>query len=109
LTNARGETTTWSYDDRDRVGRGPDPLSRQESFTYDLDRLLTSSTDRKTQVTTATHDALHRRTFIGFDTTGALPSYASTITTTYDTGDRATEIVIPAPGPSRAPTICPTD
>jgi RHS repeat-associated protein len=93
LTDARGKTTTWTYDDMDRVATRTDPLTRQESFTYDLDGLLTSSTDRKAQVTTVTHDALHRRTFIGFDTTGAPPSYASTITTTYDAGDRATEIV----------------
>jgi hypothetical protein len=39
------------------------------------------------------HDALNRQTFVGFGTTGAPPTYASTITTTYDAGDRATEIV----------------
>ena len=77
----------------DRVETRTDPLTRQESFTYDLDGLLTSSTDRKAQVATVTHDALHRRTFIGFDTTGAPPAYASTVTTTYDAGDRVTEIV----------------
>jgi RHS repeat-associated protein len=93
LTDARGKTTTWTYDDMDRVETRTDPLTRQESFTYDLDGLLTSSTDRKAQVTTVTHDALHRRTFTGFDTTGTPASYASTITTTYDAGDRATEIV----------------
>jgi RHS repeat-associated protein len=36
---------------------------------------------------------LDRQTFVGFGTTGAPPSYASTIETTYDAGDRATEIV----------------
>jgi YD repeat-containing protein len=44
-------------------------------------------------VTTYQYDALDRQTFVGFGTTGAPPSYASTIETTYDAGDRATEIV----------------
>jgi RHS repeat-associated protein len=93
LTNARGKTTTWSYDNMDRVETRTDPLNRQESLDYDLDGLPTTVTDRKGQVTTIVNDALHRRTFTGFDTTGAPATYESTITTTYDAGDRATEIV----------------
>jgi RHS repeat-associated protein len=93
LADARGKTTTWTYDAMDRVATRTDPLTRQESFAYDLDGLLTTSTDRKSQITTVTHDALHRRTFTGFGTTGAPPTYESTVTTTYDAGDRATDIV----------------
>jgi RHS repeat-associated protein len=93
LTDARGKTTTWTYDEMDRVETRTDPLSRTESFVYDLQGNLTSWTDRKGQVTTYQHDALDRQTFVGYGTTGAPPSYASTITTTYDAGDRATEIV----------------
>jgi RHS repeat-associated protein len=93
LTDARSKTTTWTYDNMDRVATRTDPLTRQESFAYDLDGELTSWTDRKSQVTTYTVDALHRQTFVGFGTTGTPPTYASTITTTYDAGDRATQIV----------------
>jgi YD repeat-containing protein len=34
-----------------------------------------------------------RQTFVGFGTTGTPPTYVTTITTTYDAGDRATAIV----------------
>ena len=93
LTDARSKTTTWTYDSMDRVDTRTDPLSRDETFAYDLVGNLTSWTDRKGQVTTYTYDALNRRTFTGFGTTGAPPTYASTIATTYDAGDRATDIV----------------
>lgn len=91
LTDARGKTTTWTYDDMDRVETRTDPLSRTESFAYDLNGNLTSWTDRTGQVTTYAYDALDRPTFAGFGTTAG-PSYANTITTTYDAADRATEI-----------------
>ncbi len=41
LTDARGKTTTWTYDDMDRVATRTDPLSRDESFEYDLNGNLT--------------------------------------------------------------------
>ncbi len=93
LTDARGKTTTWTYDSMDRVATRTDPLSRDESFEYDLHGNLVKWTDRKGQVATYQYDALDRQTFVGFETTGAPPTYASTVTTTYDAGDRATEIV----------------
>jgi YD repeat-containing protein len=93
LTDARSKTTTWTYDDMDRVETRTDPLSRTETFVYDLNGNLTSWTDRKGQVTTYQYDALDRQTFVGFGTTGNPATYASTITTTYDAGDRATDIV----------------
>ncbi len=93
LTDARAKTTTWTYDDMDRVETRTDPPTRTESFAYDLNGNLTTWTDRKGQVTTYEYDALDRQTFLGFGTTGTPPTYASTITTTYDAGDRATEIV----------------
>ena len=92
LTDARNKTTTWTYDDMDRVETRTDPLNRAESFVYDLMGDLTSWTDRKAQVTTYQYDALGRQTFVGFETTAG-PMYASTIATTYDAGDRATDIV----------------
>jgi RHS repeat-associated protein len=93
LTDARNKTTTWTYNNMDRVETRTDPLSRDESFAYDLLGNLTSWTDRKGQLTTYQYDDLNRQTFIGFGTTGAPPSYSSTITTTFDAGDRPTEIV----------------
>jgi RHS repeat-associated protein len=93
LTDARGKTTTWTYDNMDRVATRTDPLTRAESFAYDPNGNLTSWTDRKGQVTTYTYDALDRQLVIGFGTTGTPPAYASTVTTTYDAGNRATQIV----------------
>jgi RHS repeat-associated protein len=93
LTDARSKTTTWTYDSMDRVATRTDPLTRAESFSYDLNGNLSTWTDRKGQVTNYQYDALDRQTFVGFGTTGAPPTYASTIATTYDAGDRATAIV----------------
>jgi RHS repeat-associated protein len=93
LTDARNKTTTWTYDDMDRVETRTDPLSRDESFAHDLNGNVTTWTDRKGQVTTYQYDALDRQTFVGFGTTGSPPTYASSVTTTYDAGDRATDIV----------------
>jgi RHS repeat-associated protein len=77
----------------DRVETRTDPLSRDESFAYDLMGNLVTWTDRKGQITTYQYDGLDRQTFVGFGTTGSPPSYASTISTTYDAGDRPTDIV----------------
>ena len=77
----------------DRVATRTDPLTRQESFTYDLNGNPLTWTDRKGQIITYAHDALDRLTFVGFDATGAPPTYESSVTTTYDAGNRATQIV----------------
>jgi RHS repeat-associated protein len=98
LTDARSKTTTWTYDDMDRVETRTDPLSRDESFVYDLMGNLVTWTDRKGQVTKHEYDALNRRVLIGFGATGSPPTYDSTITTTYDAGDRPTDIVDSAAG-----------
>ena len=98
LTDARSKTTTWTYDDMDRVATRTDPLSRDESYAYDLNGNLTTTTDRKGQVTNYQYDALDRKTFVGFGTTGAPPTYASTITTTYDAGNRVIHIADSAAG-----------
>lgn len=93
LTDARNKTTTWTYDDMDRVATRTDPLTRSESFGYDLNGNLVRWTDRKNQVTTYQYDALDRQTFVGFGTTGTPPVYVSTVSTTYDAGNRATDVV----------------
>jgi RHS repeat-associated protein len=93
LTDARTKATTWTYDDMDRVATRTDPLLRSESFTYNENAAIKNWTDGKGQVTTYAYDALDRRTLRGFGTTGTPAIYASTITMTYDDGDRATAIV----------------
>jgi RHS repeat-associated protein len=93
LTDARNKTTTWAYNSMDRIATRTDPLSRQESFTYDVNGNLVTWTDRKGQITSYTYDALDRPSVVGFGTTGTPPTYASTITTTYDGGDRLTQVV----------------
>jgi RHS repeat-associated protein len=93
LTDARGKTTTWTHNNMDQVATRTDPLTRQETFTYDLNGNLKTWTDRKGKVTTYIYDALDRPTFVGFDTTGNPPTYASTITTSYDAGNRAIQTV----------------
>src|SRR5207249_4470716 len=70
-----------------------DPLLNSESLQYDGNGNLTQFTDRKGQVTTFGYDALNRRTFVGFGTQQPGPAYQSTITTTYDGGNRPTQIV----------------
>ena len=51
--------------------------------------------DRRGVVTRYQYDALYRLTFIGFGATGdpANPSYQSSITFTYDTVGRLTQVV----------------
>lgn len=93
LTDARGKTTTWTYNNMDYIATRTDPLTRQETFTYDLNGNLTAWTDRKSKVMSYNYDELNRPTFVGFDTTGTPPSYASMITATYDAGDRTTQVV----------------
>jgi RHS repeat-associated protein len=93
FADARGKTTTWTYDNMDRPATRTDPLSRSESVVYDERGNLVTWTDRKGQTTTYHYDAFDRRTFVGFGTTGAPPTYASTIATSYVAGDRATALV----------------
>jgi len=93
LTDARNKTTTWTYNSMDRVQTRTDPLTRQESFAYDLNGNLTSWTDRKNLVTTYTYDPFDRQTFVGFGTTGTPPTYQSSISYTYDGGNRLTQVV----------------
>jgi RHS repeat-associated protein len=95
LTDARSSVTTYTYDSMDRVETRTDPLLRQDTFEYDLMGNLTRWTDRKGQVTTYEYDALDREILVGFGTAGQPPNqtYQSTIATTWDDGDRPTQIV----------------
>jgi RHS repeat-associated protein len=84
----------------DRVQTRIDPLLRQESYSYDLNGNLVSSTDRKSQVTSLTHDPLNRLKLVGYNTvtSGGVTSYESTTGYTYDAGNRMTQAVDTAGG-----------
>jgi hypothetical protein len=61
--------------------------NRQEIFAYDLNGNLASLTDRRGKVTTLQYDGLNRNTFAGYGTTVG-PAYESTISYSYDGGNR---------------------
>jgi len=92
--------TTWIYDNMDRVNTRTDALLRQETYNYDQNGNLVSIKDRKGQVTSFTYDPLNRLTLVGFNTVinGDVTSYESTISYTYDAGNRMTQAVDSAGG-----------
>ena len=94
VTDGRGNVTTYGYDEMDRITSRQDALLNTESLAYDPNSNLVTFTDRKGQVTSYQYDGLNRRTFAGFGTTGSggTPSYSSSITYTYDAGNRITRI-----------------
>jgi RHS repeat-associated protein len=81
-----GQTTQYSYDVMDRLAGRTDALLRQQTYQYDLNGNLTQATDRSGKVTKYQYDSLNRRTFVGFAANGA--TFESTISTTYDGGNR---------------------
>jgi len=94
LTDALGttHTTTYTYDNMDRLATRKDPLGNSESYQYDLDGNLFQFTDRRGKIATFKYDAVNRRIFAGFGTTAG-PPYESTITYSYDAGDRLIQAV----------------
>ncbi len=62
VTDARGSTTTHTYDTMNRLETRTDPLSRTEHYAYDSSGNLQTVTDRKNQVTIHTYDGNNRRT-----------------------------------------------
>lgn len=95
LTDARSNATTFTYDSMDRLATRRDPLLREESYAYDAAGNLTLFTDRKGQKSRFAYDPLDRRSLAGFGTAGTPPNetYTSTITYSYDGGDRLTQAV----------------
>jgi YD repeat-containing protein len=100
LTDSLNHATSWTYDTMDRPLTRTDPLLRQESYVYDLNGNLASSTDRKGQVTSVTYDPLNRVSLVGYNTqvNGGNTTYESTISYTYDAGNRMTQAVDTAGG-----------
>jgi RHS repeat-associated protein len=100
LSDALTHATTYTYDSMDRLATRKDALLHQESYAYDGNGNLSLFTDRKSQKTRFKYDALNRSTFIGFGAAGTPPNetYTSSITNTYDGGDRLRTAVDSANG-----------
>jgi RHS repeat-associated protein len=84
--------TVYAYDNFDHLQTRTDPLSRQETYVVDQLGNLTSFTDRRGKVATYQYDGINRPTFAGFGTLPG-PSYESSVSYTYDGGDRVSKIV----------------
>ncbi|MES2353171.1 MAG: RHS repeat-associated core domain-containing protein [Pseudomonadota bacterium] len=94
FTDPRGGKTQWTYEVLNRVQTRIDPLLKTENYHYDLAGNLDRYTDRKGQVTGFTYDFLNRPTQVGFGATTANPTaYTSTVTYTWDAGNRVRVIV----------------
>ncbi len=102
VKDARNNLTTYTYDNLNRVTSRTDPLQRVETYEYDAFGSLKKSTDRRGKVTSYVYDNLYRLTFVGFGTTGdpGNPSYESSITYTYNTAGRLTQVVDSVSGSS---------
>lgn len=91
VTDANGRVTSYSYDDMDHRISRTDPLNHPETYSYDLSGNLVSHTDRNGNLTKYQYDGLNRPTFAGFGYNGS--TYQSTVSYTWDGGDRITQAV----------------
>lgn len=91
VTDANQHTTTFTYNDMDLVQTRQDPLQNSSSSQYDLNDNLIQFTDRKGQVTTVSYDGIDRPTFVGYGTEAG-PTYQSTVSYTWDAGNRLTSL-----------------
>ncbi|MBI4000843.1 MAG: RHS repeat-associated core domain-containing protein, partial [Nitrospira defluvii] len=91
VSDAKNQTTTYTYDNMDRLLTRKDALNRTENYQYDLAGNLTTFTDRKNQVAQFQYDALNRRI-------GATYADGSSTTFTYDAAGRFTRASDTAPG-----------
>lgn len=95
VKDARNNVTTYTYNNMDRVTSRKDALLKTQSYIYDPAGNLTRFTDRRGKVATYSYDSLDRPIFAGFGTVtqGQSTTHESTITYTYDAGDRLTQVV----------------
>ena len=96
LTDARGGVTSFSYDAKDRVVSRTDPLQAVDSYSYDANDNVTQFTDRTGKIATFTYDGLNRTVSAAYGQAlsgGTLTAPDATVSTTYDGGGRATQIV----------------
>jgi RHS repeat-associated protein len=90
VTDAHGGVTTSTYDTMDRPATHEDPLHRVESDSFDAAGHPIRSTDRNGKVTEFGYDALGRQTLVGYGavTVGGTTTYESTVSSTFDAGNR---------------------
>jgi RHS repeat-associated protein len=96
VTDSRFSVTTYTHTNTDRPDSRTDPLMRTDHSEYDLNGNLVRFTDRKGQSSEFRYDGLNRRTFAGFGASGK--SYQTTVSYTYDMGNRLTQVVDSAAG-----------
>ena len=79
----------------DRPATRTDPRLKVDSFTYDANGNLSTVSDRVGRRTRYSYDNLDRRSFVGFQESGTPPAatYQSSITPTYDTANRVSQLV----------------
>ncbi|WP_029922947.1 RHS repeat-associated core domain-containing protein [Nevskia soli] len=98
-TDANNHVAAYTFDAMNHVVTKTDSLSFSESYGYDPIGHLIRRIDRKQQVSGWTYDGLGRVTQAGFGATVANPTaYTSTISQTWDAGDRLTQVVDSANG-----------
>jgi RHS repeat-associated protein len=89
----RNKTITNTYTAAGRLWTRRDALLKTETNLYEPGGLLKQRTDRKGQFSGVTYDAMGRVKTIGFGATAAAPTaYTSTITLTWDKGNRLRQI-----------------
>jgi len=94
FTDAKNQTTAFTYDPRDRLAAKTDALLGSESYQYDGAGNLLFHTDRQGQVTGYTYDPLDRRTGVRYGATStSSPVYLSITRYSYDAGGRLPAVV----------------
>ena len=91
VTDANLNQTIYGYDVRNQRQSRQDALLVSESYQYDGNGNMTQFTDRRGKVTKYEYDGINRRTFIGYGWNGS--TYSSTITNSFDGGDRLYQAV----------------
>ncbi len=93
-TDPLGHSTSYAYDADGRLKTRTDATGKVDQFSYDLAGNLTSWVDRNGARDTATYDLLGRPAVTRFNavTTSTGTTYESTVTNTYDSGDRLTAV-----------------
>lgn len=90
----RGNSTGMTYSDFSSISTRTDALTKAESFLFSPNGGVSRKTDKKGQVSGITYDNLNRVASVGFGaTTGNPTNYTSTVTFTYDAGNRLTQLV----------------
>ncbi len=104
-TDAKNQSTGYTYFPTGQVQTKTDPLLKSESYLYEPGGRIKQRTDRKGQVSGVTYDSLGRTKTIGFGATSASPTaYTSTVSLTWDKGNRLTQIVDTQGGVSKTIT-----